>query len=85
MATIDFVYDFPYTEGGKSARFGSSWQDSTVRLNSCNVHPKVFNQMVPGCKHIQPEMGVTNSSGASVTNRNWDLYILQSTGSWRKV
>ena len=85
MATVNFVYNYPYCGGGEEPRFGCSWQDSSVRLNGCNVHPKVFNQMVPGCRFIQLEMGITNSSGASVTNRNWDLYILQSTGTWRKV
>ena len=85
MATVNFVYDYPYCGGGEEPRFGCSWQEDTVRLNNCNVHPKVFNQMVPGCTHIQIEMEVETTTGNSVTNRNWDLYLYTDTRSWRKI
>ena len=66
MANVSFRYDYPYCNGGKDARFGTYWAESSTTLNGCTTYAMVFNNTVPGCRHIKVEIEIENTGSGTV-------------------
>lgn len=82
MATIDFIYDYPYADFGKNGRFQTQWSESTKKLNGSYTYPMIFNTTVPGCRHIKISIEIVNSGSGTVYNRSWDFMVQKSSGTW---
>ena len=82
MANVSFRYDYPYCNGGEDARFGTCWAESSTTLNGCTTYAMVFNNTVPGCRHIKVEIEIENTGSGTVLGRSWDFKIRKSSGTW---
>lgn len=85
MANINFTYDYPYAGYGDKGRFQTTWAESTVTLNGCYTHPMVFNNSVPGCKHISMDIEIENTGSGTVLGRSWDFYVYRQSYGWCEV
>ena len=43
MATINFIYNYPYAGSGKHGRFQNQWSESTKKLNNTNNYDYMFS------------------------------------------
>lgn len=82
MATVDFVYSYPYAGYNEDARFGNQWATSQKRLNGCYTYPMVFNNTIPGCKHLKISIEVENTGSGTIYGLRWDFMVCKSNGSW---
>lgn len=82
MANVNFQYDYPYCGQSEKARFGAQWAESSTTLNGCTTYAMVFNNTVPGCRHIKVEIEIENTGSGTVLGRSWDFKIRKSSGSW---
>lgn len=85
MATVDFVYDYPYISYGENGRFQYQWSESSIWLNGCYTYPIVFNSTVPGCRHIKVNVVIENTGYSTVCNREWDFMMRKSNGQWYNI
>ena len=81
MANINFRYNYPYCSHSDS-RFGTKWAESSITLNGSTTYSKVFNNTVPGCRHIKVEIEIENTGSGTVLGRSWDFKIRKSGGTW---
>ena len=82
MATVNFVYRYPYWGFSETTRFGVQASTSRQSLNGCYTYPMLFNNTVPGCKHLKVKIEVTNTGSGTVLGRAWDFMVRKSNGSW---
>lgn len=82
MANVKFQYDYPYCGQNEKARYGAQWAESSTTLNGCTTYAMVFNNTVPGCRHIKVEIEIENTGSGTVLGRSWDFKIRKSGGSW---
>lgn len=82
MATVNFVYRYPYWGFSETTRFGVQASTSRQSLNGCYTYPMLFNNTVPGCKHLKIKVEVTNTGSGTVLGRAWDFMVRKSNGSW---
>lgn len=85
MATVDFVYEYPYSIFSDYSRFAISISESRTYLNGSYTYPCVFKNTVPGCRHIKIGISVTNTGSGTALERNWDFMVCKSNGSWVDV
>lgn len=85
MATVDFVYDYYYAGYGENGRYQAQWSESRVTLNGSYTYPMVFNNTVPGCKHITCDIEIENTGSGTIYNRSWDFFVCKSNGSWTEI
>lgn len=82
MANVSFRYDYPYCVQNEKARFGARWAESSTTLNGCTTYPMVFNNTVPGCRHMKVNIEIENTGSGTVLGRSWDFMIRKSSGGW---
>lgn len=82
MANVSFRYDYPYCVQNEKARFGAQWAESSTTLNGCTTYPMVFNNTVPGCRHMKVNIEIENTGSGTVLGRSWDFMIRKSSGGW---
>ena len=85
MAAVNFVYDYYYAGYGEKGRYQAQWSESRVTLNGCYTYPMVFNNTVPGCKHIILDIEIENTGSGTIYNRSWDFMVCKSNGSWTEI
>lgn len=82
MATVNFTYNYPYIGYDENKRFGNQWATSQKKLNGCYTYPMVFNNTIPGCRHLKINVEVENTGSGTIYNRSWDFMVCKSNGSW---
>lgn len=85
MATVSFVYDYPYTGYGEEGRFQCQWSESRITRNGCYTYPMVFNNTIPGCKHLKINIEIENTGSGTIYDRSWDFFVCKSNGSWVEI
>ncbi|MCK9479718.1 MAG: hypothetical protein M0R40_09530 [Firmicutes bacterium] len=83
--TISFGYDYPYCGYRENAKYGNKWSENRITLNGCYTYPMVFNNVVPGVKHIKVEVDVENTGSGTVFNRSWDFKVYRQSGGWTNI
>jgi len=85
MATIDFVYEYPYTGYGEEGRFQNQWSETRITRNGSYTYPMVFNNTVTGCKHLKISIEIINTGSGTIYDRSWDFFVCKSSGSWVEI
>ena len=82
MATIDFIYDYPYVGSGTHGKFQNQWAESQHKLNGSYTYPLVFNSTVTRCRHLKISIEIENTGSGTIYGINWDFMVRKSTGTW---
>lgn len=80
--TFSFKYDYPYCGYRETAKYGNQWSASRATLNGCYTYPMVFNNTVPGVRHIKVDVEVDNTGSGTVYGRSWDFMVYRQSGGW---
>ncbi len=80
--TVSFKYDYPYCGYRETAKYGNQWSASRATLNGCYTYPMVFNNTVPGVRHIKVDVEVDNTGSGTVYGRSWDFMVYRQSGGW---
>ena len=79
---ISFKYDYPYCGYSEVARYGNQWSESRTTLNGCYTYPMVFNNTVPGVRHIKIDIEVENTGSGTIYGRSWDFMVYRQSYGW---
>ena len=82
---LSFKYDYPYCGYGDKGRFRTQWSTSRTTLNGCYTYPMVFNNTVPGCRHIKVSIEITNTGSGTIYGRSWDFMVYRQNYGWMDV
>lgn len=80
--TISFKYDYPYYGYRENTKYGNRWSSSRTTLNGCYTYPMVFNNAVPGVRHIKIDVEVTNTGSGTIYGRSWDFMVYRQSYGW---
>jgi len=79
---ISFIYDYPYCGYKTAARYGNQWSTNRITLNGCYTYPMMFNNTVPGCRHMKIGAEITNTGSGTVYGRSWDFMVYRQNYGW---
>ena len=85
MATVDFVYDYPYIGYSEKKKYGCQWSENREKINGCYTYPMVFNNTVPGCKHMKISIEIENTGYGSIYDIEWVFMVCDINRGWYDI
>jgi len=82
MATVDFIYDYPYIGNNEKKKFGCQWSENRERINGSYTYPMKFNNTVHRCKHLKIYIEIENTGYGSIYDIEWEFLVCKANGSW---